>query len=87
MEGCKILSQMWPKCLPFFETSGQGMCLFGIAQFCLFTYMFLVLLQNALVKGAANELASLYGTKYTYGPGATTICKSWLQNCTKKPHV
>nr|XP_048308573.1 carboxypeptidase B [Myodes glareolus] len=28
---------------------------------------------NALVKGAAKELASLYGTKYTYGPGATTI--------------
>ncbi|KAL6067921.1 hypothetical protein STEG23_022537 [Scotinomys teguina] len=28
---------------------------------------------NALVKAAAKELASLYGTKYTYGPGATTI--------------
>ncbi|XP_038204218.1 carboxypeptidase B [Arvicola amphibius] len=28
---------------------------------------------KALVKGAATELASLYGTKYTYGPGATTI--------------
>ncbi|KAH0516621.1 Carboxypeptidase B [Microtus ochrogaster] len=33
----------------------------------------MILLQNALVKGAAKELASLYGTKYTYGPGATTI--------------
>ncbi|XP_052036702.1 carboxypeptidase B [Apodemus sylvaticus] len=28
---------------------------------------------NALVKGAAKELATLHGTKYTYGPGATTI--------------
>ncbi|XP_005079722.1 carboxypeptidase B [Mesocricetus auratus] len=28
---------------------------------------------NAVVKAAAKQLASLYGTKYTYGPGATTI--------------
>ncbi|XP_063105230.1 carboxypeptidase B isoform X2 [Cavia porcellus] len=28
---------------------------------------------NSVVKAAANELASLYGTKYKYGPGASTI--------------
>ncbi|XP_062971800.1 carboxypeptidase B [Cynocephalus volans] len=28
---------------------------------------------SALAKAAAEELASLYGTEYTYGPGATTI--------------
>ncbi|XP_008846270.1 carboxypeptidase B [Nannospalax galili] len=28
---------------------------------------------DTLAKGAAKELATLYGTKYTYGPGATTI--------------
>ncbi|EHB12264.1 Carboxypeptidase B [Heterocephalus glaber] len=28
---------------------------------------------NALAKAAVKELASLHGTKYTYGPGATTI--------------
>ncbi|XP_029795948.1 carboxypeptidase B [Suricata suricatta] len=28
---------------------------------------------NALAKAAVRELATLHGTKYTYGPGATTI--------------
>ncbi|XP_032119712.1 carboxypeptidase B [Sapajus apella] len=28
---------------------------------------------NSLAKAAVNELATLHGTKYTYGPGATTI--------------
>ncbi|XP_036917683.1 carboxypeptidase B [Sturnira hondurensis] len=28
---------------------------------------------NALAKATVKELASLYGTKYTYGPGATSI--------------
>lgn len=28
---------------------------------------------NTLAKATVNELASLYGTKYTYGPGASTI--------------
>uniref|UniRef100_A0A667ITD6 Carboxypeptidase B n=1 Tax=Lynx canadensis TaxID=61383 RepID=A0A667ITD6_LYNCA len=28
---------------------------------------------NALAKATVKELATLYGTKYTYGPGATTI--------------
>nr|XP_004655956.2 carboxypeptidase B [Jaculus jaculus] len=28
---------------------------------------------NNLAKGAVKELASLHGTRYTYGPGATTI--------------
>ncbi|VTJ89115.1 Hypothetical predicted protein [Marmota monax] len=28
---------------------------------------------NSLAKAAVKELASLHGTKYTYGPGATTI--------------
>ncbi|KAK2090483.1 Carboxypeptidase B, partial [Saguinus oedipus] len=28
---------------------------------------------NALAKAAVKELATLHGTKYTYGPGATTI--------------
>lgn len=44
-------------------------------------------LQNALAKATVNELASLYGTKYTYGPGASTICESALQNRAKKAQV
>lgn len=36
----------------------------------------LLLLQNALAKATVRELATLHGTKYTYGPGATTICES-----------
>lgn len=41
----------------------------------------LVLLQNALAKATVKELATLHGTKYTYGPGATTICEYQLPNC------
>lgn len=33
-------------------------------------------MQNALAKATVKELATLHGTKYTYGPGATTICES-----------
>lgn len=29
-----------------------------------------------VAEGAAAALRSLYGTRYTSGPGATTICKS-----------
>lgn len=47
---------------------------------CAFTHLLLAVLQNNLAKAAVKELATLYGTKYTYGPGATTICESWLQN-------
>lgn len=41
------------------------------------------LLQNALSKATVKELATLHGTKYTYGPGATTICEFGLQNGTQ----
>lgn len=56
-------------------------CLFVWQCVILFTHELLVLLQNALAKATVKELATLHGTKYTYGPGATTICESWLQNC------
>lgn len=62
-------------------------CLFVSVCFYLFTHELLVLLQNALAKATVKELATLHGTKYTYGPGATTICESWLQNCATRPHA
>ncbi|XP_067897655.1 carboxypeptidase B-like [Heterodontus francisci] len=49
------------------------------SQMCLFPYSYtydLVPNHNelySLAKGAISTLASLYGTRYTYGPGATTI--------------
>lgn len=33
-------------------------------------------LQLKVAEGASAALRSLYGTRYTSGPGATTICKS-----------
>lgn len=33
-------------------------------------------LQMKVAEGASAALRSLYGTRYTSGPGATTICKS-----------
>lgn len=58
----------------------------------LLIHLLLVLLQNALAKAAVKELATLHGTKYTYGPGATTICESRLQNraehaCLERQHT
>uniref|UniRef100_A0A8D0GQ97 Peptidase M14 domain-containing protein n=1 Tax=Sphenodon punctatus TaxID=8508 RepID=A0A8D0GQ97_SPHPU len=32
---------------------------------------------NKVAKGAVDSLTSLYGTKYTYGPAATTILEDW----------
>uniref|UniRef100_UPI00398EBFD1 carboxypeptidase B-like isoform X1 n=2 Tax=Pristiophorus japonicus TaxID=55135 RepID=UPI00398EBFD1 len=49
------------------------------SQMCLFPYSYTYDLAsnhnelNKIAKGAINTLASLYGTQYTYGPGATTI--------------
>lgn len=59
----------------------MGVCLFLVCR-CVFwflTPLLLVLLQNALAKATVKELATLHGTKYTYGPGATTICESQLR--------
>ncbi|TKC43468.1 hypothetical protein EI555_001342, partial [Monodon monoceros] len=42
---------------------------------------------NSMAKAAIKELATLYSTKYKYGPGASTICKSWRQNCAKNPRL
>ncbi|XP_060690514.1 carboxypeptidase B-like isoform X1 [Hemiscyllium ocellatum] len=49
------------------------------SQMCLFPYSYTYDLAanhnelNNIAKGAIRKLASLYGTQYTYGPGATTI--------------
>ncbi|XP_078420699.1 carboxypeptidase B [Cetorhinus maximus] len=49
------------------------------SQMCLFPYSYTYDLVpnhnelNSIAKGAISSLASLYGTQYTYGPGATTI--------------
>ncbi|XP_048398386.1 carboxypeptidase B-like [Stegostoma tigrinum] len=49
------------------------------SQMCLFPYSYTYDLVpnhnelNDIAKGAIHSLASLYGTQYTYGPGATTI--------------
>ena len=40
------------------------------------THIPLPFLQNAVAKAAVKELATLHGTSYTYGPGASTICES-----------
>lgn len=55
--------------------------------FYFFTHLLLALLQNSMAKAAMEELATLYRTKYQYGPGASTICKSWRQNCAKNPRA
>ena len=55
--------------------------------FYFFTHLLLALLQNSIAKAAVKELATLHGTKYTYGPGASTICKSWRQNSAKNPRA
>lgn len=73
---------MCRKCL-WFLTQVYRVCV-CLAWLLWFIYLLMVLLQNALVKGAAKELATLHGTKYTYGPGATTICESWVQNYAEK---
>lgn len=81
----KILT---PKCVinifVFFQVYRVCACLAWLFSFF---HFLIILLQNALVKGAAKELASLYGTKYTYGPGATTICESLVQNYARKSYV
>lgn len=68
----------------FFQVYRVCACLAGLFSFF---HFLMILLQNTLVKGAAKELASLYGTKYTYGPGATTICESLVQNYARKSYI
>lgn len=75
---------MCHKYLCFFKRTGCVVVWYGCFHFF---HFLMILFQNALVKGAAKELASLYGTKYTYGPGATTICESRAQNYVKKSYV
>ncbi|XP_067851121.1 carboxypeptidase B-like [Heptranchias perlo] len=49
------------------------------SQMCLYPYSYTYNLVpntdelNSLARGAISSLASLYGTRFTYGPGATTI--------------
>lgn len=85
LKKCKILT---PKCVinifVFFQVYRVCGCLAWLFSFF---HFLMILFQNALVKGAAKELASLYGTKYTYGPGATTICESRVHNYAKKSYV
>lgn len=38
--------------------------------------------QMQVAEGASSALRSLYGTRYTSGPGATTICKSSVDTLT-----
>lgn len=76
---------MWHKYLCFLNNCTRCVLVWHDLFSCI--HFLMILLQNALVKGAVKELASLHGTKYTYGPGASTICESWVQNFAKKPPV
>lgn len=57
-----------------FQFIVQGICLDSLRKL---SEAVLLFLQNTIARAASEQLRSLYNTKYTYGPGAETICKYW----------